>query len=158
MSSTYKDIIRLSVDLKCGLKGLISPIQQMDNLSHVLRCHLTNDDKPINIRGSQMLLYVIKADKTQSMILGEVSQSKTGVVDFTLTEQSLALDKEIKLEIVKIDEPNIKLSFPQFKMQINSIDRNESLVESSNEFNALLSLVSKISDLEKRIILLEDGK
>lgn len=105
-----------------------------------------------------MLLYVIKADKTQSMILGEVSQSKTGVVDFTLTEQSLALDKEIKLEIVKIDEPNIKLSFPQFKMQINSVDRNESLVESSNEFNALLSLVSKISDLEKRIILLEDGK
>ena len=49
----------------------------------MLRCHLTNDDKPINIRGSQMLLYVIKADKTQSMILGEVSQSKTVVVDFT---------------------------------------------------------------------------
>ena len=62
------------------------------------------------------------------------------------------------MEIVKIDELNIKLSFPQFKMHINSIDRNESLVESSNEVNALLSVLSKISDLEKRIILLEDGK
>lgn len=156
MAQIYKDIIRLTIDLKTGVKETISPVKQYDNLSHMLRCQLVNNGKPISLKGSQLFLCVVKADGKQCLIGGTINERKTGIVDFELTEQSLILAQDIQCEIIKIDAENVVLSFPIFKMNIDKSIYDENLVESSNEFSALLSLTSKISELENRIIALEE--
>ena len=156
MAQVYKDIIRLTIDLKTGVKEAIAPIKQADNLSRVLRCQLINNGKPINLKGSQLLLYVVKADYKQCVINGVINESKTGIVDFELTEQSLILAKDIQCEIVKIDEGDVLLSFPIFKIGIDGALYDNGLVESTNEFSALLQMVSKITEMENRIAILEE--
>ena len=156
MTQVYKDIIRLTIDLKTGVKEAIAPIKQADNLSRVLRCQLINNGKPINLKGSQLLLYVVKADYKQCVINGVINEGKTGIVDFELTEQSLILAQDIQCEIVKIDEGDVLLSFPIFKIGIDGALYDNELVESTNEFRALLQMVSKISEMENRITALEE--
>ena len=156
MVQVYKDIIRLTIDLKKGVKEAIAPIKQADNLSRVLRCQLVNNGKPISLKGSQLLLYVIKADFKQCVINGVINEGKAGIVDFELTEQSLILAKDIQCEIVKIDEGDVLLSFPIFKIGIDGVLYNNGLVESTNEFSALLQMVSKITEIENRIAILEE--
>lgn len=150
MSQVYKDIIRLTIDLKTGVEETILPIKQSDNLSRVLRCQLKNNNKPINLKGSQLILYVVKADKTLSMINGVINQAKVGLVDFELTEQSLALVDEIQCEIVKIDGNNVKLSFPIFKVKIEDSIYDEGLIESQHEFSALTALISNVAGWDNK--------
>lgn len=152
MAQVYKDIIRLTIDLKTGVKEAIAPIKQADNLSRVLRCQLINNGKPINLKGSQLLLYVIKADFKQCVINGVINEGKTGVVDFELTEQSLILAEEIQCEIVKIDEGDVLLSFPIFKIGIDGALYDNELVESTNEFSALTALISNVASWENRFV------
>lgn len=152
MAQVYKDIIRLTVDLKTGAKEVIAPIKQADNLSRVLRCQLINNGKPINLKGSQLLLYVIKADYKQCVINGVINEGKTGIVDFELTEQSLILAEEIQCEIVKIDEGDVLLSFPIFKIGIDGALYDNELVESTNEFSALTALISNVASWENRFV------
>ena len=152
MAQVYKDIIRLTIDLKTGVKEVIAPIKQADNLSRVLRCQLINNGKPINLKGSQLLLYVIKADFKQCVINGVINEGKTGVVDFELTEQSLILAEEIQCEIVKIDEGDVLLSFPIFKIGIDGALYDNELVESTNEFSALTALISNVASWENRFV------
>ena len=156
MTQVYKDIIRLTIDLKTGVKEAIAPIKQADNLSRVLRCQLINNGKPINLKGSQLLLYVVKADYRQCVINGVINESRTGIVDFELTEQSLILAEEIQCEIVKIDEGEVLLSFPIFKIGIDGALYDNGLVESTDEFSALLQMVSKITEMQNRIAILEE--
>lgn len=152
MTQVYKDIIRLTIDLKTGVKEAIAPIKQADNLSRVLRCQLVNNGKPINLKGSQLLLYVVKADYKQCVINGVINESKTGIVDFELTEQSLILAEEIQCEIVKIDEGDVLLSFPIFKIGIDGALYDNGLVESTNEFSALAALISNVAGWENRFV------
>lgn len=152
MAQVYKDIIRLTIDLKTGVKEAIAPIKQADNLSRVLRCQLINNGKPINLKGSQLLLYVVKADYKQCAINGVINESKTGIVDFELTEQSLILAEEIQCEIVKIDEGDVLLSFPIFKIGIDGALYDSELVESTNEFSALTALISNVASWENRFV------
>ena len=152
MAQVYKDIIRLTIDLKTGVKEAIAPIKQADNLSRVLRCQLINNGKPINLKGSQLLLYVVKADYKQCVINGVINESKTGIVDFELTEQSLILAEEIQCEIVKIDEGDVLLSFPIFKIGIDGALYDNELVESTNEFSALTALISNVASWENRFV------
>ena len=152
MAQVYKDIIRLTIDLKTGVKEAIAPIKQADNLSRVLRCQLINNGKPINLKGSQLLLYVIKADFKQCVINGVINEGKTGVVDFELTEQSLILAEGIQCEIVKIDEGDVLLSFPIFKIGIDGALYDNELVESTNEFSALTALISNVASWENRFV------
>ena len=152
MAQVYKDIIRLTIDLKTGVKEAIAPIKQADNLSRVLRCQLINNGKPINLKGSQLLLYVVKADFKQCVINGVINESKTGIVDFELTEQSLILAEEIQCEIVKIDEGEVLLSFPIFKIGIDGALYDNELVESINEFSALTALISNVASWENRFV------
>ena len=60
MAQVYKDIIRLTIDLKTGVKEVIAPIKQADNLSRVLRCQLINNGKPINLKGSQLYYMLLR--------------------------------------------------------------------------------------------------
>lgn len=152
MTQVYKDIIRLTIDLKVGVKEAIAPIKQADNLSRVLRCQLINNGKPINLKGSQLLLYVVKADFKQCVINGVINESKTGIVDFELTEQSLILAEDIQCEIVKIDEGDVLLSFPIFKIGIDGALYDNELVESTNEFSALTALISNVASWENSFV------
>ena len=152
MAQIYKDIIRLTIDLKTGVKEAIAPIKQADNLSRVLRCQLINNGKPINLKGSQLLLYVVKADYKQCVINGVINEGKTGIVDFELTEQSLILAEDIQCEIVKIDEGDVLLSFPIFKIGIDGALYDNELVESTNEFSALTALISNVASWENRFV------
>lgn len=152
MTQVYKDIIRLTVDLKTGVKEAIAPIKQADNLSRVLRCQLVNNGKPVSLKGSQLMLYVIKADFKQCVINGIINEGKAGIVDFELTEQSLILAKDIQCEIVKIDEGEVLLSFPIFKIGIDGALYDNGLVESTNEFSALTALISNVASWENRFV------
>ena len=152
MAQVYKDIIRLTIDLKVGVKEVIAPIKQADNLSRVLRCQLVNNGKPVNLKGSQLLLYVVKTDYKQCVINGVINEGKTGIVDFELTEQSLILAEEIQCEIVKIDEGDVLLSFPIFKIGIDGALYDNELVESTNEFSALTALISNVASWESRFV------
>lgn len=150
MATVYKDIIELTIDLKTGVEEVILPVKQCDNLSHILRCRLKNYDKLINLAGSQLILYVVKADKTLVMINGIINDKKVGIVDFELTEQVLALVGEIQCEIVKIDSGNVKLSFPIFKVNIEDSIYDENLVQSQHEFSALTALISNVTGWENK--------
>lgn len=152
MTQVYKDIIRLTIDLKTGVKEAIAPIKQADNLSRVLRCQLVNNGKPVSLKGSQLMLYVIKADFKQCVINGIINEGKAGIVDFELTEQSLILAKDIQCEIVKIDEGDVLLSFPVFKIGIDGALYDNGLVESTNEFSALTALISNVASWENRFV------
>ena len=151
----YKDIIEVTIDLRKGFEGetpdgVVSTVKQCDNLSRVLRCRLKNKDRLINLKDSQLFLYVTKPDNTLVMIQGEVSEKSIGFVDFTLTRQALAMEGIIICEIVQLGLDKATMSFSEFSLKVVKTNISEDVVESSNEFTALSEALVKAVEWESR--------
>lgn len=149
----YKDIIEVTIDLKNGLEttdGVASVVKQRDNLSHILRCRLKNKDRLVNLKDSQMFLYVTKPDGTLVMLRGDTNGKAIGYVDFTLTRQALALEGIVICEIVQLGIDKSTMTFLEFPLKVVKTNVDENVVESSNEFTALSEALVKTIEWETK--------
>lgn len=149
----YKDIIEVTIDLKNGLEttdGVASVVKQRDNLSHILRCRLKNKDRLVNLKDSQMFLYITKPDGTLVMLRGDTNGKAIGYVDFTLTRQALALEGIIICEIVQLGIDKSTMTFLDFPLKVVKTNVDENVVESSNEFTALSETLTRVNEWDNK--------
>lgn len=118
--------------------------KQGDIQSNIFRVNLTQDSSAYNLAGLTVRAYFKRPDGAVSFIDGEVTASEQGGVDITLTNQVLNHPGKALCEILVIGTAGESLSAVTFEFEIlPSLNYNE--VESSNEFNALVTALTAVN-------------
>lgn len=151
MAKTYN---KMQIDMNGDILSSVTAVAQ-DTLSRYLDCNLYNNGLPIDLTGHMAQLYVKKPDGLQVFTQGEITDAATGRVQFELTNQALAETGWIELQIVLTSGGGEVLSSEIFKLHVLPSIRNDNVIESTNEFGALVVLFQEIQsslDLMRAII------
>ena len=100
-------------------------------------------NRPVDLTGTSVRLYVSKPDGTTVFNDGNVVEPESGVAEFELTYQMLAAPGQAACEVLisKTSGESLKTIGLTLDIQPSSM---ETAVESSNEFSALTTALSKV--------------
>lgn len=146
IKSNYK-VLEIAVDF-INPSYNISRAKHLDTSRYIL-CTLTENGVPRNVKKSENArVRITKPDNTY--IYNDCDVVEDGRVLITLTEQILAVQGNAIADIQLIDtNTGIIYSTKNFIIHIDSTAVDNSVIESSNEFNALNNLLERLSSLTR---------
>lgn len=125
-------------------------VKQGDRNSRVMRVDLIDNGQPFQLASTQTVrLYVEKPDKTRVFVDGSILNRDNGQIQFVLTEQMLTTVGDATCEVLIIGQGDSKLSTPLFTLTITRSLHVEGALESTDEFNALVSGLNRLDTWEK---------
>lgn len=142
MAKTYN---RLDIEVnEKNITDIVTAVQN-DTLSRYLDVTLFNNGIPMNLTGHIARIYMIKPDGKEIFNNGEITDAVNGRVQFELTSQALAVCGNLQTQIIIFDNQEREiLSTNIFNIFITKSLKNESSIESSNEYGALVILFQNI--------------
>lgn len=142
MAKTYNT---LTIEVKEDITDIITA-KQGDTNSRFLDVYLKDNGRPINLTGNEVKLYGKKQDGKVIFNNGQITDAINGRCQFELTSQALAVVGELQLEISIWQNNERTLTTQTFKVFVVPKIRNDTAIESSNEFGALVVLFQKLYD------------
>ena len=142
MAKTYNT---LTIEVKEDITDIITA-KQDDTQSRYLDVILQDDGQPINLTGQEVRIYGRKKDKTEFFNDGTITDAAKGRCQFELTNQALAVVGDVEVEISIWQNNQRILTTQTFKVFVVPKIRNDTAIESSNEFGALVVLFQKLYD------------
>lgn len=153
MAKTYN---KMQIDMNGDILSSVTAVAQ-DTLSRYLDCNLYNNGVTLDLTGHMAQLYIKKPEPDGLTVLtqGEITDAAAGRVQFELTNQALAETGWLSLQIVLTSGEGEVLSSEIFKLHVLPSIRSDEVIESTNEFGALVVLFQEIQnslDLMKAIV------
>jgi hypothetical protein len=142
LAKTYNT---LTIEVKEDITDIITA-KQDDTQSRYLDVILQDDGQPINLTGQEVRIYGRKKDKTEFFNDGTITDAAKGRCQFELTNQALAVVGDVEVEISIWQNNQRILTTQTFKVFVVPKIRNDTAIESSNEFGALVVLFQKLYD------------
>lgn len=118
--------------------------KQGDTKSRSLKFRIIDDYKPFDLEGKSVRVYAEKPDKTTVFNDLTINNAVDGTCTLELTNQLLAVAGIVKIELM-IFEGETKLTTIPFDLDVIESINSDEVVESSDEFNALVSTLDKVN-------------
>lgn len=123
--------------------------KQGDIQSNVFRINLFQGAEAYDLTGLSVKAYFKRPDEAVSFIDGVVTGASEGKVEITLTNQILNLVGDVQCELLISGTDGEALSTVSFSFKVlSSLDYTE--IESANEFNALVTALGEVQDIDNR--------
>lgn len=122
-------------------------VKQNDTARYLL-FNLLDDGVPFSLENKTVRVYGLKPDGTKVFNNLTIINAARGLVELQLTTQMLVKPGCLKLELVIYEATDI-LSTTKFDIDIISCIRDDSAIESTNEFSALTLGLSKLDEWNK---------
>lgn len=122
-------------------------VKQNDTARYLL-FNLLDDGVPFSLENKTVRVYGLKPDGTKVFNNLTIINAARGLVELQLTTQMLVKPGCLKLELVIYEATDI-LSTTKFDIDIISCIRDDSAIESTNEFSALTLGLSKLDEWDK---------
>ncbi len=135
----------MKINVKDEITSIIT-MKQHDLNSRYLDVYLMDDGTPINLTGHEVRIYGRKPDGTDFFNEGEITDAVNGRCQFELTNQALAVVGNLDIEISIWQNGRSILTTQTFTIFVTETIRNDDVIESSNEFGALVLLFQKLYD------------
>lgn len=133
------------IKLKCG-----------DRKSRVLAIQLTDNEEPFDLTGLTARMYVLKPDNTKVFLNADITIPEYGNLMVTLTEQVLSVAGKAKCEIVLTSREDYLLSTSVFQIKIEESINDRSVLESTDDFSALVDTLSQFDGLQHKMHVLKE--
>lgn len=147
---------KVIIEINKGINRTIKA-KQKDTARYLLFT-IVDNGVPFSLQGKEVKVFGIKPDGKLVFNSCQVTNSTNGETKLNLTSQILAVPGILKAELV-ISENNQILSTIPFEIEIIKSLRDDSAVESTNEFSVLLSKIKEGQTLEESISdLITEGK
>ncbi|ERI90998.1 hypothetical protein HMPREF1982_03560 [Clostridiales bacterium oral taxon 876 str. F0540] len=131
--------------------------KQNDVNSRFIRFTLTNSGLALNLTGHTVKIFAVKADSTLIFNNVTIENAVNGKVLVELTSQALAVAGDLACELAIYGADNSILSSKQFTINVIQSIRNDSAIESSNEFTALTDGITKLNQWDSQFQQKYDG-
>lgn len=119
---------------------------------------IVDNGVPFSLQGKEVKIFAVKPDGKLVFNACQVTNSTNGEGKLNLTSQMLAVPGTLKAELV-INEGNEIISTIPFEIEVIKSLRDDSAIESTNEFSILLSKINEGQTLEESISeLITEGK
>lgn len=142
MAKTYNV---MKIDIKEEITDILVA-KQDDVDSHFLDVYFRDNGVPIDLTGHEVRIYGRKPDGTTIFNDGEVTDTTNGRCQFPLTSQALASVGKLEVELSIWENNERILTTQTFTIFVAEKIRNDDVIESSNEFGALVLLFQKLYD------------
>lgn len=147
---------RVIIDIYKGINRDLRA-KQNDNARYLLFT-IVDNGVPFSLQGKEVKVFAVKPDGKLVYNTCQITNSTNGEVKLNLTSQMLAVPGTLKVELV-ISERNEILSTIPFEIEVIKSLRDDSALESTNEFSVLLSKINEGQTLEESISeLITEGK
>ncbi|WWU66141.1 BppU family phage baseplate upper protein [Clostridium baratii] len=118
---------------------------------------IVDNGVPFSLQGKEVKIFVVKPDGKLVYNACQITNSTNGETKLNLTSQMLAVPGTLKSELV-ISERNEILSTIPFEIEVIKSLRDDSAIESTNEFTILFSKIEEGKSLEVSLSeLIEEG-
>lgn len=118
--------------------------------SRFIEFTLVNNSLPIDLTGHTVKIFAIKTDNTLIFNNTIITNTTEGKVLVELTSQALAVSGTLRCELVIYGANNSVLSTKTFTISVIASIRNDSAVESTNEFTALTEALSTVTGINNK--------
>ena len=128
--------------------------KQFDAASRFLDITLLHDNgEPVNLTGHRVQFNALKADSTLVKNNAVIINAAAGIFRVELTDQTLAVgDSRLVADIaVFTNDARRILTTRTFTIEVQATVRDDAAVESSNEFNAVVTLFRDVWDMREII-------
>lgn len=137
-----KIIHAICIDLKEKFIEDAIQVKQGDTDSHTLILNITNEEKPFDLSGCIVRMYAEKPDNTVVFKDFSPVDASQGIFSMDLPSQLLAVEGIIQCE-ARIYGSTAVLASAIWKMQVHYSLQDDSAIESSNEYSALIIALDK---------------
>lgn len=117
-------------------------VKEKDNARYIL-FRLLENGKSFDLTGKTVRFFARKPDGKEAFNSVTVTSAENGECELKLTSQTLAVKGIAECELVIYENEDILSTFI-FELDVKRTVRSESAIESSNEFNALESLLIEV--------------
>ena len=159
----------LKIDFRAAPKAIITAIQGDVN-SRYLDVTLVDKNIPVNLTDCTVTIFIKRPPASSSCFkknrreflynIGQITDAENGRVQFPLTTEILEvpgyLECEISVEKI-IKEKSEILTTPKFKILVSSTLKNKELLESTNEYGALVLAFENFTEASRFITSVVDG-
>lgn len=130
-------------------KDLYDPIKVKQNdTARYLLFNLLDDRVPFSLENKTVRVYGLKPDGTKVFNNLTIVNAQGGLAELQLTSQMLAKSGWLKLELVIYEATDI-LSTIKFDIDVIASLRDDTAIESTNEFSALTLALKSVQEWEK---------
>lgn len=131
--------------------------KQNDANSRFLQITLLDGNNQINLTGNTVKIFGVKADNTKIFNDVEITDALNGVILIELTSQALAVAGELQCELVIYGSDSSILSSKVFTINVLESVRDDSAIESTDEFTALTQGINKLETWDSQFQSKYDG-
>ncbi|MBK1809338.1 BppU family phage baseplate upper protein [Clostridium sp. YIM B02505] len=131
--------------------------KQDDVNSRFIQITLLDGNNAINLTGNTVKIFGVKADNTKIFNDVEITDATNGVILIELTNQALAVAGELQCELVIYGSENSVLSSKVFTINVLESIRDDSAIESTDEFTALTQGINKLEAWDQQFQAKYDG-
>lgn len=142
---------RLEIDINEDVPYKLTS-KQGDALSRYLDIVLTDNGLAVNLTGCTVKFYALKPDSKKIFNEAEITDSKRGRCQVELTDQALACEGMLKVELsIFSNDAKQILSTKVFGIYVTERIRDDDALVSSNEYGALVILMQDLHELQEEI-------
>ncbi|WP_160678769.1 BppU family phage baseplate upper protein [Clostridium sp. C8-1-8] len=131
--------------------------KQNDIKSRYIEFTLTNNGVAVDLTGHTVKIFALKVDNTIIFNNVQITDATNGKVLVELTSQALAVVGELQCELDIYGTDNSVLSSKVFMINVLASIRNDSAIESTNEFTALTEGITKLNGWDQQFQGKYDG-
>jgi len=150
-----QDIKKISMDIDSSMRTKIDA-KQNDTLSRFIEFNLFKNNIIMNLTGHTVKIYATKADNTIIFNNVTIEDEVGGKVLVELTSQALAVVGDLNCELVIYGSNNSILSSKAFVVNVIKSVRNDTAIESTNEFTSLSEALSSVEKAVEDIGIVGD--
>lgn len=121
---------------------------KQNDTARILRLNLKKDGYYFNLSGYTLKMSARKPDLTYVFNNVDIINASKGICEITLTDQTLAVPGQLLMEVNIIQNEYI-VSTMTFNIIVEKSLRNDTAIESSNEFNAVSQQLSQVEEWNK---------
>ncbi|SHJ63890.1 protein of unknown function [Clostridium amylolyticum] len=124
--------------------------KQLDVNTRFIEGYVTDRGMAVDLTGYQVKFYALKPDKHEIFNSVEILNAKEGKVKIPLTSQTLAVQGNVECELSIFNDSGLATS-RGFIVRVYKTLRNDSSIESSNEFTALIEALNDIEEAKEQV-------
>ena len=144
---------KITLDLSSDINMTRIYAKKHDRKSRYVLAKILNNNVPYQIpTGTTAVIRCIKPDKTK--IFDDAEITSEGEIKAELTEQMLSTPGEAICEISLYGSDDSLLTTASFRLEIEKAAYDDSAIESTDEFNALVDAMSTVEQLQE---ILDNG-
>lgn len=141
-------IKQLTIDINRDVYQIIEAKQ--NDIGRFLEINLIDNGLAYNLTGLSAKIYAIKADNNIIFNNVTIEDTTNGVIQVELTSQALAVVGELQCELSIYGADNTVISSHIFVINVLESIRNDSTVESANEYTALTQALSTVGTINNK--------